>query len=286
MVRDLGDLSSKFMLNQIINKPTHKDGNTLDLVFTNNKKLIHNYQIFDTLLSTTHHKIIEISTTYKSLAAKMQKNEKIFHTTFDRLNFFSEDIDWIPIKRELVYTNWQREFKGLDPTLMLKKFIHICESICVKYVPERKTKYSKKQMVPKDRRILIRRRRKINNQLNSNISLPRHQKLSRELVEIEKKLQSSYKQSTDRQEKKAIDAIKRNSKYFFSYAKKFSKIQSDVGPLIDSQNQYIYKNKDVANALSQQYSSVFSKPLNLPVDPQVLFKEDTNPIKPVLNDLQ
>ena len=47
MIEDLNNLCQEFFLSQIINKPTHKDGNTLDLVLTNNVKLIHSYQCID-----------------------------------------------------------------------------------------------------------------------------------------------------------------------------------------------------------------------------------------------
>ena len=44
----------------------------------------------------------------------------------------------------------------------------------------------------------------------------------------------SYKKQREFNEGKAVDAIKTNPRYFYSYSKKFSKVKSSVGPLLDS----------------------------------------------------
>ena len=55
------------------------------------------------------------------------------------------------------------------------------------------------------------------------------------------------------QEAKAIDAIKTNPKYFYSYAKKFAKTKSKIGPLLDENNQYTSSSKKMANLLANQF---------------------------------
>ena len=51
-------------------------------------------------------------------------------------------------------------------------------------------------------------------------------------------------------------------KYFYSYAKKFSKHKPKVGPLIDpSTNELSTDSKRMANILQNQYSSVFTQPM-------------------------
>ena len=70
VIRDMADelntFCNEFYLKQTVSKPTHKDGNILDLVFTNNMNLISNININETLLSISHHKFIEVSTPYKT----------------------------------------------------------------------------------------------------------------------------------------------------------------------------------------------------------------------------
>jgi len=58
-----------------------------------------------------------------------------------------------------------------------------------------------------------------------------------------------------------VQAIKANTKYFYSYAKTNSKMKPRVGPLYDKKkNIFIDSSKEMADLLQQQYSSVFSHP--------------------------
>ena len=62
MFEKVFELCNNFQLNQYVNKPTHKDGNILDLLFTNNDNLIHNLNVIPTILNVSHHSIIQCST--------------------------------------------------------------------------------------------------------------------------------------------------------------------------------------------------------------------------------
>ena len=64
-------------------------------------------------------------------------------------------------------------------------------------------------------------------------------KLMTEAKDIEKKLQESYRNEKSEMEHKAVSAIKKNSKYFYSYAKKYSKIATGIGPLIDQASNIV-----------------------------------------------
>ena len=97
----------------------------------------------------------------------------------------------------------------------------------------------------------MRRRTKISKQLNKHQTPSKRQQLTKELVEIELKFQDSYKKSYSAQEQKAIDAIKKNPKYFFTYVKKFSKVKPSIGPLLNEANQYAVENAEMADILSK-----------------------------------
>ena len=57
----------------------------------------------------------------------------------------------------------------------------------------------------------------------------------REATEIEKKLKLSYDNDQTHNEQRAVSAIKKNIKYFFSCTNKFSNIILRVGPLTDEE---------------------------------------------------
>ena len=98
------------------------------------------------------------------------------------------------------------------------------------------------------------------------ISSPaRKESLNKELIQAEVKLQKLYKQSNAYHEKKAVEAIKENVKYFYSYAKKKSKVKTKVGPLINKKTDKITTDSiEMADLLADQYDSVFSSPSSPP----------------------
>ena len=98
---------------------------------------------------------------------------------------------------------------------------------------------------------LIRRRRRLNKTLSNVKSSSRKDVLRGELLDIEKKLMNLYRSSAEYDEHKAISSIKKNSKYFFKYAKKFAKVKTQVGPLKDENGSFINNPLDIAKALSK-----------------------------------
>ena len=73
-------------------------------------------------------------------------------------------------------------------------------------------------------------------------------------------IKTSHHNQRLQDENRAINTIKENPKYFFSYSKKSSKCKSTVGPLIDNNNKLQQNPKLMADLLQEQYSSVFSDP--------------------------
>lgn len=93
-------------------------------------------------------------------------------------------------------------------------------------------------------------------------------RITQALIDIELKLQKSYTDERRDREAKATSKIKTNPKYFYSYAKQFSKHKPNIGPLLDpATNELTSDSLRMASILQDQYTSVFTKPLpsyNLP----------------------
>ena len=83
------------------------------------------------------------------------------------------------------------------------------------------------------------------------------------MIDIEKKLQKSYRESEEYMEDRAVEAIKDNPKYFYKYTKKRSKCTTKIGPLLNELGHLTNNSKEMAELLSKQYSSVFSKPTSV-----------------------
>ena len=99
-------------------------------------------------------------------------------------------------------------------------------------------------------------------------------KLKGKLEIIESKLSQSYDERRKSQEKEAIQKMRKDPRTFFSFAKKFSKAKTDVGPFLDEEGNLVTNTENIAEMLKAQYESVFSHPVPAKVisDPENFFK--------------
>ena len=257
----LSDFTNDLCLKQYVNKSTHKDGNILDLFFTNNDSLVNDLLYSKPLNSITHHCIVEVATTYRPNIQRFKERKAPPRTGFHSLNFFHEDVKWEEINTALLKYDWEREFKNKTPEQALILFLDICFEIVKEFVPLKKTPGTKKKSQSEKKRMnLIRRRRRINEALRHAKSPSRKDNLRNDLIQIEKTMMNIYKESAETMEKKALNSIKTNSKYFFNYVKKFSKVKSNIGPLCNDDEELVSDPKEKAELLAKQYASVFSTP--------------------------
>ena len=261
MVSALYSFAVDNFLVQQIEQPTHRNGNILDLLFTNNSDLVHSYT--STYSGQSDHKVVEVRSHYKTEAPSLEETSVKREPTGDNasffdLNFFSDDIDWTGLNATLKDYDWSLDFKGLNPNDMFNKFLSVCLSVAAEYVPQRRRPRKSGCRIPRHRRVLMRTRRRINRQLTRTQSGPRRQALIKKLVKIGKDLKESHLNQQEVQEQKAVNNIKKNSKYFFSYAKSLSKVKVGIGPLINSSKSLVSNATMMAEILSNQYSSVIS----------------------------
>ena len=100
----LFDLLDEYCLSQCISKPT-RGQNILDLVFTNNQQLISDIQINDVSKTISDHKIIRCESTRLT---KTEKKTRNIYEKFDKLNFYSNNIEWDNIIKDLENTKWDK----------------------------------------------------------------------------------------------------------------------------------------------------------------------------------
>ena len=254
LLNTLQDFMMHLNLNQSIHKETHTDGNILDFLLTNNHEMIFDYDVTPTVHSDHH--MIDILTHLTFTKTKKVENKKTLYSKFDNFNFLNKNINWEAINKDLQCIDWHKTLHSTsDPEKQYETFIDKCISvISANEVPSRKPKNSHK-IIPRDRRVLMRNRAKLKRKHRSNKNVQK-------LIDIELKLQQSHRNERQKQELDATSKIKSNPKYFYSYAKKFSKHKPKVGPLIDpSTNELTTDSKRMANILQNQYSSVFTQPM-------------------------
>ena len=194
----LSKFTNEHFLSQYITTPTHVKGNVLDLVFTNNSYIVHSYSTLKPLLSTSDHYVVEVNTPL--VCDNGEEEEKpAYASPFDNLNFFSNDIEWDKISEEITTQTDNQEFTFLAPDEKLARFLKILADTCFKYIPLKKSSKKCSTKIPRDRRILMRKRRKLSIQMESNSSRVKKEKIREKLIKIELLLQASHADASDRE---------------------------------------------------------------------------------------
>lgn len=252
--------TNSMFLTQVITKPT-RGNNILDLFFINNRDTLTSFTTEKTIFSD--HNLIVITTNYKKVGSPAEAAILPKRNPFSKFNFFSCNINWEAVNSSLSNTNWEILLQDGDPNDMLDSLLNVIHRICIKNIPERSPSSRKnKNIIPKDRKILMRRRASINQQIKKTTNEQRKRALHEKVSAIESQIIVSHEKQRSEEEIQAMRNIKNNPKYFFSYCKKFSKAKTKVGPLQAANGELSRSPQETCNILSQQYTRVFSKPRN------------------------
>ena len=268
--------AEKNFLEQYINSPTRKD-NVLDLVFTNLSSLINGYTTIVNQQFSDHNILkLNLNIMYKKEPKKKRINpypNKI--SEYDLMKGKLEDWIRYDVLVSKLAENFDIETKDENTEERLKRFYDIIEKAVITLFEKKesfKNKEERKQTprnkIPKKMRNLMKKKTNISNKIMLSNSGLKTLKLMKHLYKIESELNNSYKQSRIKKETEAIDKMKSNPKFFFSYASKFSKSKNKIGPLIDAEGETIKDPHEMAEILRKQYESTFSTP-----DPE--FEEET-----------
>ena len=214
--------------------------------------------------------MVEVNTHILSKAAEEEEDKPERASPFDSLNFHSNDIDWDGMSEAISQLVNDENLDNLHPNERLSAYMKIFIEVCYKFVPAKKTsRRGSFTKIPRERRILMRKRRKLMQRLECVSSKKQKNKIREKLIKVEMLLQQSHREGMTRKEQLAVKSIKTNPKYFFTYAKQFSTTRSKIGPLLTKLNEYTSNSSEMAEILSTQYSSVFSKPSPSPYDAMV-----------------
>lgn len=253
------DFQNEILLTQVIEKPT-RGMNILDLVFTNNLDLVIDTEIQGTKMSD--HNIVIIRTALGVEESQVAERDP---SGFRALNFFHSEVKWKDIKREMESIDWistlaNKEIEDMHQTLEDQLL-----SICERHVPKKKKAKMHGLKIPRDRKILMRRRCKWNKKLSKLTHRNDIERLKYKLEEVEERIKESHMEELKREENKAIDAIKLNSKFFFKYADKKKTMRAGIGPL-KKDGQLVSDPAEMSELLREHYETVFSAPLEEEID--------------------
>ena len=246
-------------LSQYVDVSTRQN-NILDLCLMNTDRIL-NISSDPTKLSD--YNVVSITTQYPLDAIPKAHTTLSEPHTFRSLNMQKADFD--KVRSHLQTVDWDvlRESCSAAefPELLKLTVLQICEL----YIPEKVSSNKSMSKHSRNRRTLHRNKRNLQKNLNmlqtlTPLKTRKIQKIKDKLEEIHTQIKESIDEQRIDEERRAVQAIKKNPRYFFSYSKKHAKCKCKIGPLLDLENKLQNDPKKMANLLQNQYSSVFSDP--------------------------
>ena len=260
-LQNLLELVDKHLLQQIVNVPTRMD-NTLDLLFTSCPDKFHTLK--STVMSpASDHNLITFNSDFTldtEEDSKQQPSPKASNSmgdfNFSRANTakLSEALE----KKDLLKLVKEATDPITAKEALVEAFISCAEEA---KVPKRKPSSYTSQSP--EMRALFKSRNKISSKLRSKIPTYRHVELQQELRSIQEQIFELNQCEALNKETKVAEQIKVNPKAFYAHANKFRKTKTKIGPLkagTEKVPEYIAGPQQMAEILSAQYQSVFSKP--------------------------
>ena len=228
--------------------------NTLDLVYTNETKTVNEVTTMKTHYSD--HKRIEIETTIKVKEKRNEKvNREMEENKFKELNIWSEEINWEGIGERLEEIQWEKVNEITNPPNMLENLVEIIYEFCREGIEKKK---QSRGGIPMKIKKKIGRIKK----LRQNMKNKRGNKkvVEEEIIKLEKEIQEIKNEMNREAEEIAIENMIKNPKYLYALINKRNKVNrtNEIGPL-EVEGKIFNKGEDVANKLTDEYSSEFTK---------------------------
>ena len=213
------------------------------------------------------HDLVEIQLGFNMISKKGNETGEVDPHSFRAVNYHKADYE--AINRSLMEVDWLQlwELCNQDLASFLELLKLTVLQITLLYSPKNEgaAEYTaKKRRANKHVYVMKRKRRKINARIRA---LQEHNPSSSEIVKLKREVSLlcySIHEGTlaklNQREHWAVETIKKNHKYFFSYAKRLQKTRSTIPVLRDETGTLVEDPTQKAEILQRQYQKVFSNP--------------------------
>ena len=164
---------------------------------------------------------------------------------FEKINAVLQNVDWGELRDTSTFEEFPKEFT--------KKVL----AVCLENVPRKRPPTGKPKLYNSLRRKKSRLKVRLSAAECAN-DLDRIKKLEDEIGLVTYEIKEAIVHHLDHSEKRAVEKIKVNPKYFYSYAKSFSKVKHSITALLNNDKKLVTERQELANILQQQFCSVFS----------------------------
>ena len=224
---------STYLLNQMVTVPT-RGQNILDLVLCNNDRLISDVQAVPTDISD--HDMVSVL-----LSFNPGNIDDAQATYLDEMNFRSLDFnraDFTLLNGIFDAVNWKKLRDSCSFEEFPAKFTQTVLNVCLDNVPRKRPPSGK----PKVYNALRRKKSKLRVRLSAAKCTGdpvRIKELEDSIGLVSYEIKEAVVHHLDKSEKRAVERIRTNPKYFFSYAKSFSKVKNSISTLLNGNQELV-----------------------------------------------
>ena len=268
----LTSFTDHMLMEQIVHQST-RINNILDLIFINNLDFIIGSEVLPTTYSD--HNLIFVKLNIRLCTEIAQKTDDQLINGLTNTNIHSADFK--KVNQDLSKIHWTQHDTSKTIDKCFTELIHDIVVNVKNYANEKRPK-SKTNKFKRERRKLWRQRTRIIKNMNVTQLTPS------KLMDVEEKIRRSYEDEYLDEEKSAINKIKVNSKYFFSFAKRKLKTNDKIKVLKSFNNEYVRLKADICETLQEQFRKSFSCGT---IDPNVIrFDPAVRPDVPIIDDIE
>jgi len=234
----LFDFMDRNFLTQVVDKPT-RDGNILDLVLTNCPHYVN--EVKSQEIEISDHNLVSVTLGFDLRTPTDDRAGGItpdpysfrslncFEGDFEKMNDDFQDINWEQLFTLCAETDGADFMELMRLTTLQLALLHCPRRL----TPGKPANQQKKRPVNRQKQVLKRKKRKLKSRLSA---IERHEPNSPMIQEIKNQISLLCIDIRDaintdfnyRRELKAVSTLKKNPRFFFSYAKKHSKLKSNV----------------------------------------------------------
>jgi hypothetical protein len=229
-------------------QPTHRAGNKLDLVLTNDELLDGGVEVCPELklTDTVDHYPILLNVNIRR--SKPKTKEQIYD--FKKADFNN-------FRLLLSSVNWLDVLSGLDVETMNQTIEEKITSAADLSIPKksRRSRIDPMWMDRKLKREINKKKRawKAVKEHDTEMNREKHRLVSRSVEKVVDYSKANF-------EKKLGESNADQQKLFYSYMKNAKKAKESIGPLLFDDDTYTQNDKDCASCLNSYFGSVFTKP--------------------------
>ena len=264
---ELLEFADKFFLTQVVQKPTRGD-NTLDIVLTNREEYFAAVETEE--LQISDHLAVHCTLGFGLNQVSVEKNGvrrgfqalDIHHADFDAIAEKLKEVDW-----DSILGDYSSDGDGSDLVELL--------SGTVLKITSQFTRAKRRGTARRDP--MLKRLRKKQKKLNQRIraakasnSFSGHvDKLERKVAKVALEIRNYLNERLEQDERRAVEVIRTNPKFFWTYTNDRRKMRSRFPPLMRSDGSLATAPSEKAELFQDQYASVFSDPNSVCVEEAV-----------------